>query len=93
MSEVVTYSVDDGTTVSFEIDPVPGFTPAGPGEIAGKVQEKLEPAIKAAQAVLERVRAASPDEVQVKFGIKVTGKMDWLVAKAAAEGNFEVTMT
>ena len=33
-----------------------------------------------------------PDSVEVKFGIKVTGTADWLVAKAATEGNFEVTL-
>jgi len=45
-----------------------------------------------ATAVLDRVRELSPDGVQVKFGVKVTGTMNWLVAKAATEGNFEVTL-
>ncbi|MFI9574571.1 CU044_2847 family protein [Microbispora rosea] len=93
MSEVVTYYVDESTIVQFEIEPSPGFQPAGPGEIIGKVRETLDPAVKAAQVVLERVHEASPDEVQVKFGIKVTGTMNWLVAKAATEGNFEITLT
>jgi Trypsin-co-occurring domain 1 len=93
VSEVVTYYVDESTTVQFEIEPPPGFQPAGPGEIVGKVRETLDPAVKAAQVVLERVREACPDEVQVKFGIKATGTMNWLVAKAATEGNFEVTLT
>ncbi|WP_113698937.1 CU044_2847 family protein [Nonomuraea lactucae] len=93
MSEVVAYYVDESTTVQLEIEPSPGFQPAGPGEIVGKVRESLDPAVKAAQVVLERVREACPDEVQVKFGIKATGTMNWLVAKAATEGNFEVTLT
>ena len=46
----------------------------------------------AAREVLEQVRAAGPDEVEVKFGVKVTGTMTWVVAKAATEGNFEVTL-
>ncbi|WP_198167342.1 CU044_2847 family protein [Microbispora sp. ATCC PTA-5024] len=93
MSEVVTYYVDELTTVQFEIEPPPGFQPAGPGEIVGKVRESLDPAVKAAREVLERVKDTCPDEVQVKFGIKVSGTMNWLVAKAATEGNFEVTLT
>lgn len=93
MSEVVTYSLEDGTQVQFEIEPAPGFRPAGPGEIVGKIRETLGPAVKAAQAVLERVRECGPEEVQVKFGVKVTGTANWLVAKAATEGNFEITLT
>jgi hypothetical protein len=53
----------------------------------------VEPAVQSAKAVLERARAMGPDEVEVKFGIKVSGTATWLVAKAATEGNFEITMT
>jgi hypothetical protein len=30
-AQVVTYRVDDATTVKFEIEPLEGFRPAGPG--------------------------------------------------------------
>jgi hypothetical protein len=53
----------------------------------------LEPAIEAARVVLAKIKEVRPDEVQVKFGIKVSGTTSWLVAKAATEGNFEVTLT
>ncbi len=43
--------------------------------------------------LLEQVRAAQPDGVEVKFGVKVTGTATWLIAKAATEGNFEITLT
>lgn len=42
--------------------------------------------------MLERVKHAKPDEVTVKFGIKVTGGANWIVAKAATQGSFEVTL-
>lgn len=47
----------------------------------------------AAKAVLAKAREAAPDEIEVKFGIKVSGNTNWLTAKAAAEGNFEITLT
>jgi hypothetical protein len=79
--------------VSFEIEPVVGFVPAAsPEELVGRVRDAMEPVVKAARVVLEQVRAAAPDRVEVKFGVKVTGTMNWLVAKAASEGNFEVTL-
>ena len=93
VSQIATYRIDDATTVRFEVEPVPGFTPASPGSVAGKVKEAAGPAIEAAKAVLDRVRELSPDGVQVKFGVKVTGTANWLVAKSAAEGSFEVTLS
>ena len=93
VSQVVTYQVDDGVTVGFEIEPVAGFVPCGVEEIAGRVREAVEPAVSAARAVLGQVRELSPDGVEVKFGVKVTGTANWLVAKAATEGNFEVTLS
>ena len=92
MTQVVTYRVDDSTTVKFEIEPAEGFRPAGPEEVLGRVQQAVEPAVKTAKAVLEKVKEARPDEVELKFGIKVSGGASWLVAKAAGEANFDVTM-
>jgi hypothetical protein len=93
-SQVVTYRVDEATTVQLEIDPADGFTPAaGPGEVVGRIQEAITPAVEAAKAVLEKVKETRPDEIEVKFGVKASGEASWLVAKAAGEANFEVTLT
>ena len=92
-SEVVRYEVDGATMVSFEIEPTTGFQPAGVGDIAGRVRDSVAPALAAANEVLEQVKRLGPDAVEVKFGVKVTGTANWLVAKAASEGNFEVTLS
>jgi hypothetical protein len=91
-SNVVRYSVDDETVVRFEIEPTADFRPAGAADIAGRVRDAVTPAVQAAREVLDKVRQASPDEVKIKFGIKVSGEANWLVAKAATEGNFEIEM-
>lgn len=91
--EIVSYQLDDKSAALFEIEPVAGFQPAGVGDIAGRVKEAAAPAIEAARELLEQVRDLTPDAVEVKFGIKVTGTTNWLVAKAATEGNFEVTLS
>jgi hypothetical protein len=93
MSQVVTYRIDDDLEVQFEIDPMAGFTPAGVDEVGVRIRRAVEPAVAAARVVLERVKSLSPDGVEVKFGIKVTGTATWLIAKAATEGNFEVKLT
>jgi hypothetical protein len=92
-AQVVTYRVDDSTTVLLEIEPGEGFRPAGPGEVLGWVQEAVAPAVEAAKAVLAKVKEARPDAVEVKFGVKASGGATWVVARAAAEANFEVTLT
>ena len=89
---VATYSAGDGVEVSFEVEPVEGFDPVGVDEVVGKVRDAIEPAILAARDVVARVQQLSPHEVQVKFGIKATGTMNWIVAKGTGEGNFEVTL-
>jgi hypothetical protein len=93
MAEVVTYTVYDGVAVQFEIDPPDGYRPVGAGEVVGRVEEAVRPAVEAAHVVLDRIKALGPDEVEVKFGIKAGGSAGWLIAKAAAESSFEVTMT
>jgi Trypsin-co-occurring domain 1 len=92
-SQIVTYQVDEATTVKFEIEPTAGFHPAGTDQVLGWVREAVMPAVEAAKAVLEKVKEARPNQVELKFGIKVSGGTNWFVAKAAGEGNFEVTLT
>jgi len=92
-SQVATYQLDDSTTVSFEIEPADGFRPAGPGHIAGKVRDAVGPAVEAAREVLDKVKQLAPSEVEVTFGIKVSGDANWIIARAAADASFEVTLT
>ncbi len=92
LSQVATYQLDDSTTVTFEIEPADGFRPAGPGQIAGRVRDAVAPAIEAAKEVLDKVKELRPDEVEVTFGIKVSGGAQWLVAKAVGEASFEITL-
>jgi hypothetical protein len=89
---IATYLTESDSSVGIEIDPVDGFALASTDLTPSRVREAIGPAIEAAQTVLERVRDIAPEQVQVKFGVKVTGTANWLIAKAATEGNFEVTL-
>lgn len=90
---IVTYALDDSTKVRFEIDPPAGFQEAGADRVIGKVQEALTPAIETARVILNKLKEAKPGEVTVTFGLKVSGKLDWFVARAGTEGNFQITLT
>ena len=92
-SQIVTYELDEFTFVKFEIDPAADFRPASPDQVIGRVNDAVVPAVKAAKAVLDKVKETRPDGVELRFGIKVSGGANWLVARAATEGNFEITLT
>jgi phage tail sheath gpL-like len=92
-TQVVTYALDDSTSVSFEIEPTDGFRPASAGEVIARVRDAVGPAVEAAKAVLDKVKEARPDEVEVTFGVKVSGGAQWLIAKSAGEASFEITLT
>jgi hypothetical protein len=92
-SAVVTYELDDSTLVRFEIDPPAGFQDAGANKVIGKVQEALSPAIDTAKLIMDKLKEAKPGEVTVTFGVKVSGKLDWFIARAGTEGNFQITLT
>ncbi|MFI6516677.1 CU044_2847 family protein [Spirillospora sp. NPDC050679] len=92
MAEVVRYELDDTTQVTFEIIPESGFRPAGAAEAAGRVRDAVDPVVQAARTVLDKLKETSPDELELKFGVKVSGKANWIVAKAATDANFEVKL-
>ncbi|MEU1850067.1 CU044_2847 family protein [Streptomyces sp. NPDC019990] len=85
--------LDEQTTVGFEIESGDGFHQVGTDTAIARVRDAVDPAVRAARVVLDQVTAMKPGEVQLKFGIKVTGTANWLVARAATEANFEVTLT
>ncbi|MFF0727930.1 CU044_2847 family protein [Streptomyces sp. NPDC004134] len=93
MSHVVTYAVDADTRVGFEIEPTEDWQPVGADQLAGRIHDAVEPAVRAARTVLDRLAELSPAEVTVTFGVKANGTANWVVAKAATEASFQVTMT
>jgi len=53
----------------------------------------VSPAIAAAKVVLDRLNELGSESVEVRFGVKVSGRDNWAVARRAEEGNFEVTLS
>jgi hypothetical protein len=93
-TRLVTYSLGDGTIAEFEVDPGAGYVQAAKyGEIIASVRDAVGPAVEAAREVLDRVKPLASHAVTVRFGVKVSGDKTWSVARAAAEGNFEVTLS
>jgi hypothetical protein len=93
MTKTVTYELDDQTQVRFEVDPTDEWIDVSADQVLGRIADAVQPAVEGAKVVLEKVKESAPAEVEIKFGVKVSGTANWLVAKAATEGNFEITLT
>lgn len=97
VSQIVKYKVDGSTEAAFVVDPDEwvGWQDAGAraADVVGVVSETVEPAVEAAKVVLDKIKEIHPGTVEVKFGISVSGGVNWGIAKAAAEGSFEVTLS
>jgi len=67
-----------------------------PGKVAARAAETLEQLLEkitpTVDAVSEWVRARSPDECGVEFGLKLGGETGVIVAKGTAEVNFVVKL-
>ena len=70
---------------------------ADPRQVAARAAETLEQLLEkitpTVRAVSEWVRARSPDECGVEFGLKLGGETGVIVAKGTAEVNFVVKLT
>ena len=90
----VTYTTSSGDDVQVEIEPVDGFMPISKDRSLGRLGFGFRPAMEAAAAIVDEARAAHarPNEMTVRFGIKVTAG-GVVIAKAADASHFEITMT
>ncbi|MEU2674023.1 CU044_2847 family protein [Streptomyces sp. NPDC007164] len=80
--------------------PGPSFTDIGAGNIADRVQARVESlqgvVTSVARSLAEPLRSVRPDEVSVEFGIELTaksGKVVGLLADGEAKGSIKVTLT
>ncbi|MFH8519406.1 CU044_2847 family protein [Streptomyces gelaticus] len=78
----------------------PSFTDIGAGNIADRVQARVESlqgvVTSVARSLAEPLRAVRPDEVSVEFGIELTaksGKVVGLLADGETKGSIKVTLT
>jgi hypothetical protein len=98
VANFVRYTLDDGKTEVFFESAESSLVELHGGEPdvanGGRLQTRLEAVSAAAQQVARELRSQlTPDEVELKFGLKVAGEVNWwFFAKNQAEGTIEVTL-
>jgi hypothetical protein len=100
--QLVEFPLEDGGAVFVEVDEVrsDGVVRRGLGtaELVSKADETVEAAFArvrpATVALVQGLRdlVDAPDEIEVRFGIRLSGEVGAVIAKTAGEANFEVVM-
>jgi hypothetical protein len=97
VTEFVRFPLDDGSSVVVEVEPEPGLARAGrPSGVVRQAGESFERALgevrAAAAAALTQFRSMGPDEVELKFGVKLDAQAGAVIAKTGLQGQFEVKL-
>jgi hypothetical protein len=103
--EVAQFLLEDGTKFLVEIDQPhsTGRKPVSSGgikkgviEVSQSFEQALDQVIPVAKAAFNRIRNGLPtpaDEVEIKFGIKLTAEAGAIIASVGGEVNLEITLT
>jgi Trypsin-co-occurring domain 1 len=97
MSEFVRFTLDDGSEVMFESaeSDLVALRGGPPGiRDGGGLTERLHAVAEAAEQIAGSLRSRlAPDEVNLEFGLKVSGEVNWwFFAKSQGEGAIRVTL-
>jgi len=99
VNDLARFPLEGGGSVVVEIDPVPGTSRVSRRDdlvedAKGSFEAALANVKEAATAALDTFRsmARGPDEVELKFGVKLTAQAGAVIAKTGLEGNFEVKL-
>lgn len=100
MRALVEVPLEDGGTVLVEVEERESgiVRSARPGEVVATAAESLQASLDrirvVAQAVVGKLRdlADGPEEITVEFGIAWSAQAGVIVAHAAGEANFKVTL-
>jgi hypothetical protein len=100
--QLVEFPFEGGGSVFVEVDEVRSDGALrrglGPTELISKADATVEAAFArvkpAAVALVQGLRdlVDAPDEIQVSFGIRLSGEVGAVIAKTSADANFEVVM-
>lgn len=99
MTELMRIPLENQEFVLVEVEPVPGLERAGrPADMLREASQTLEKAIgqvrdAAAAAVAQFAEMPRrPDEMELKFGLKLDAQAGAVIARTGLQGHFEVKL-
>lgn len=98
-SELVRFPLADGGAILVEVDEIPGVSRAGrTGRVLQEARDTFEQAVAgvrdAASSALAQFTSMTraPDEVELKFGLKLDAEVGAVIARTGVQGQFEVKL-
>jgi hypothetical protein len=100
MNKVIEFELPDGSSIFVEAD-VPSDDPRvglNPKAVAVKAQQTFEEALSNVQPIASMIISKlkglnePADEVEVKFGLKMTAQAGAIIALTGGEVNYEITL-
>lgn len=101
MKQIVEFPLESGGSILVEVDKPAAVTDSRIGirdEVAQKAQQTFESALNkikpVADVIMANVRALNQpaDEVEVKFGVKISAELGAIIASGSGEVNYEITL-
>jgi hypothetical protein len=97
VQEFVRFPLTEGGSVVVEVEAEPGLERASvPSGVLRKATTTFEHALSevrtAAAAALAQFRDLGPDEVELKFGVKLDAQAGAVIARTGLQGQFEVKL-
>ena len=101
MKHLVRFKLEDGESIVVAVDePESGTThrAANAHDVIVDAQESFQQALRtvrsATEAAITQLRSLStkPDEIEMEFGFSLTGTVGAVIASAATEANYKVTV-
>jgi hypothetical protein len=98
MKHLVEFPLEDGGSIVVEVDEPEseGTIRAARGDTIIKAKETLEEALNnvlpVTKSIVEKLRSIrnKPDEIEIRFGVKLSTLAGAVIASASAEANFDV---
>lgn len=102
MTKLVQFDVGEGQTVLVEVEEVDSdaIEPVSktPGELAATARQTLSEALDGLGPMIKTLKhrldgwTDPADEVEVKFGVKLSGEVDAILTKVGGEATYEITL-
>lgn len=99
MKRIIEFPLEDGSSVLIEVDESTEDDRISLGDrVVQTAQQTLESALErikpVASAIMTKVQSLNEpaDEVEVKFGIKMSAELGAVIAAGNAEVNYEITL-
>ena len=102
MAKLVKFQASEGESILVEVEDVESDeiepAPKSPGEVAAEARDTFTEALASMKPMIRDIKeqldslTKPADEVEVKFGVKLSGEIGAVLTKVGGEATYEITL-